>query len=231
MVNRNMGRWTRLIHMTVKAMNHPGIAGNNILHRSPDRCLGIDIPSGIVTGSTDTKVRRENIGPVLHRMTVGAGLGVNLPKISDRINCHRMIDSPAGGAVVMAGEIQGVTVDALPSPIKSRPLKGSASDSVTGGATASSMNLTCSNKRRNCGVMTPCTVNSCRTGGRILLNRGAVIMVVTIKIRNMTGSTRSATTTVDRSVTVAVGANNASAVDTGVAHETVVAVHYTHAVT
>jgi len=62
----------------------------------------------------------------------------------------------------------------------------------------------------------------------ILFDRVAVVMVMAVEVRGMAAQAGPAITTVDSCVPVAVGANNAGAVDTGVAGKAVIFMHGFH---
>ena len=72
-IDRIMGRWSRLVDMTVEATDGAGIASDDVLHRGADRGLGVDVPGGVMAGGADVQVGAQDIWPVLHRVTVGAG--------------------------------------------------------------------------------------------------------------------------------------------------------------
>lgn len=116
-IDREVGCRSRLIQMTVEAVDDPRIIGDDILHRGAHRSLRIDIASGVMTGGADAEMAGEDIRPILHRVAVGAGLRINLAQICRRGHGDRMINCPAGRAMVMAGEIAEVAVDALAGAI------------------------------------------------------------------------------------------------------------------
>lgn len=113
-----------LVVVTVEAVDGAGqIAGDDVLHRGANREIGVDVSGRIMTGGAVVIVGLEDVDPVLDRVTGGAELGVNLAQVKGAKR-HLMVDRAAGGAVVMAGKVGGVTVYALSSLAKCRTRAG-----------------------------------------------------------------------------------------------------------
>lgn len=87
------------------------------------------------------------------------------------------------------------------------------------------MDLASSNKRGAGSGMASNTVCGCRCCGNVLLDLGAMVMVMACEIAVMTLNAGATITTVDRGVTVTIAACDSGAVDIGVAEKAAVVVH------
>lgn len=135
-----------------------------------------------------------------------------------------MIHRATGGAMVVAGKVGGVTVDAFTRAVQGRPLEGAAGRAVAGGTLAGGMDLADRHKRCRRGVMAANAMDAVRGGGGVLLDGIGVAVVMAAEVIGMTGRTFAAIAAVGRSVAVAVYAIDPGAIGARVAHEAGVAV-------
>ena len=149
-------------------------------------------------------------------------MGVNLAQVG-RADRYFMVDSAAGGAMVMTGKVGGVAVDTLAgmSHTRGRAFEGAGSAIVAGAAATGCMNLACSDKGRGGGGVAAGAVRGSRASSSILFDRVGVAVVMAVKVSGMAGKAGASLAAVDRCVAIAVDAINAGAVDTGVTVETI----------
>lgn len=171
MVNRGMGGRGLLIPMAVQAM-HRGVVRVHDHHRHRDSGgnQGINVPGGIVAGPAVATMGGQDVRPVQDRMTVGTKLGIDLAEIG-RAHGHRVVNRPAGGAVIMTGKVGGMAILALAGLTEGRALAQPGGSIVTGETAANGMDLTGANEGGDGSDMTSGAIRRRRSDGRIDLHR------------------------------------------------------------
>jgi len=117
-----MGRWSSLVLMAVEAVDGSGkVVVDDVLYSRAHRSLGVDVPGGVMAGRADVQMAGQDIIPILHRMAIGAGLGINLAQVG-RTYRYLMVNRTADGAMVVASaygaKVGGMAVDTLAGTVK-----------------------------------------------------------------------------------------------------------------
>ena len=151
-VDAEMGARILLILMAVQAVNR-GVIGihNHHLHSSPGWSYRVDVPAGIMTGATPTKVGGQDICKGSNRVTVRARLAIGLTTIRQGVDLHGMVDSAACQTMVMAIKVGGMAGDTLSATCNSWGDQGTVPCRIVAGCTTlKCMDLSHANKGR-CG--------------------------------------------------------------------------------
>lgn len=58
-----------------------------------------------MTGGADAEMGRENIGPVLNRMTVRAGFGIGLTQVGQGVDQDGVVNRSTSRTVIVSGKV------------------------------------------------------------------------------------------------------------------------------
>jgi len=185
--------------------------GNDHRHGGAGGSLRIDVAVAVVTGGANPEMGGQDVWPVLGRVAVGARLIIGLAFIGERVEHDVMVNQATGAAMVMAGEVSGMTDGAFPAAGNCRAFElAIGCRAVAGGATIVGMDLACANERSGGGGMATKAYTVCRgrSKGRVHLDLIGVVVIVAIEVGGMAIGASATGAVIDRGIAVAVDAND-----------------------
>lgn len=145
-------------------------------------------------------------------MAVRAGFGVTLAKVAYWVDQHGMVDSSAGGAMVMAGKGTGMAIFAFAAAGASRADAGTSCGCVAGQAAICGMDLAAADKWCAAGAVAAHAVDGDWGRNSVDHNRGIMTVRMGIEVGGVALSTAAAHAAVDRRIAMSVYAKTTAAV-------------------